>query len=56
VNYTRVSKKEAFSKVFVPSTTLFEFVSSPALGHFLATVDVRRGEELDTESSLKFFE
>eukprot|EP01032_Pedospumella_encystans_P007994 gene7994-9529_t len=55
VDYTRVSKKEANSKMFVPSISHSQFLKHQ-LGWFLGTVDVRKGSELEAECSLKFFE
>ena len=54
--------------MYVPSITHYEFVSHQQGGgsgsshhqhqhqHYLVTVDVRKGDELDPESSLKFWE
>ena len=50
-----MSKKEANSKMFVPSISHSQFLKHQ-LGWFLGTVDVRKGSELEAECSLKFFE
>jgi NET1-associated nuclear protein 1 (U3 small nucleolar RNA-associated protein 17) len=55
VNYTRISKKDSISRMFVPSTTYFDFIHT-IYGDFLITIDVQRGEDTDSESSLKFWE
>eukprot|EP01038_Epipyxis_sp_PR26KG_P009546 gene9546-12857_t len=55
VDYTRISKKEFYSKMYVPSIIHYAFATN-SLGSFMATVDVRKGEELDSETSLKFWE
>mmetsp|Transcript_12466 Transcript_12466/g.27976 ORF Transcript_12466/g.27976 Transcript_12466/m.27976 type:complete len:1114 (-) Transcript_12466:631-3972(-) len=54
-DYTRVSKREASAKMFVPSVTHSQFVSHP-LGHFLGTVEVRRGSDIEASCALKFWE
>ena len=43
-DYTRVSKKERDSIMFVPSVTHVQFVTH-SLGYFLATVEVRQGND-----------
>jgi hypothetical protein len=43
-DYTRVSKKERDSIMFVPSVSHVQFVTH-SLGYFLATVEVRQGNE-----------
>ena len=60
VQYNRVSRKEKYSKVYVPTVSLFQFQEyhskkSKATKYLLATVDTRRGEEFAAESSLKFW-
>lgn len=55
VNHTRISKKDSISRMFVPSTTYFDFIHT-MYGDFLITIDVQRGEDTDAESSLKFWE
>jgi hypothetical protein len=52
--YTRVSKKEVYTKMYVPSVSNFRFFTS-GLGAFLATIDVTRGHDTAAESSLKFW-
>jgi hypothetical protein len=52
--YTRVSKKEAYTKMYVPSVSIFRFVSN-ASGAYMATVDVTRGQDTAVEASLKFW-
>ena len=56
VDYTRVSKKELNSKMYVPSITHSQFVRLSSGSSYLGTVDVRRANELDVECSLKFWE
>eukprot|EP00596_Hydrurales_sp_CCMP1899_P000374 CAMPEP_0119046284 /NCGR_PEP_ID=MMETSP1177-20130426/45607_1 /TAXON_ID=2985 /ORGANISM="Ochromonas sp, Strain CCMP1899" /LENGTH=937 /DNA_ID=CAMNT_0007019219 /DNA_START=394 /DNA_END=3207 /DNA_ORIENTATION=- len=55
VQFTRVSKKEVYSQIIVPSTTHYQFLDTP-IGALLVTVDVRRGEDSEAEGSLKFWE
>lgn len=55
-DYTRVSRAEYYSQIYAPSLTLFEIITIAGIGHFMVTVDARRGEELDPESSLKFWQ
>ena len=55
VQFTRVSKKESYSKMTVPSTMHYDFLNT-SLGSLMVTLDVRRGEESDAEASLKFWE
>lgn len=66
VQYTRVSKTERHSKMFVPSVTHFQYLDCGGGGGvsttLLATVDVRRGSGVsaglgpEAETSLKFFQ
>jgi len=56
VDFTRVSKKEANSKMYVPSISHSQFLTHSSMGSFMATVDVRKGVELEAENSLKFWE
>lgn len=51
LNFTRISRKDAGSKIYTPSITRFAFAEN-----ILVTVDVRRGEEMPKEYSLKFWE
>jgi WD40 repeat protein len=54
MQYSRVSKKEAYSQMRVPSTTHYHFLDTP-LGSLMVTLDVRRGEDSEAEGSLKFW-
>ena len=55
MQFTRVSKKESYSTMIVPSTTHFDYLDTQ-LGSLMVTVDVRRGEDSDADASLKFWE
>lgn len=55
LQFTRVSKKESYSTMIVPSTTYFDYLDTQ-LGSLMVTLDVRRGEESDADASLKFWE
>ena len=55
VQFQRVTRMEVNDRTSVPSTMHFNFLHT-SLGSFMVTVDVRRGEELEAEASLKFWE
>ena len=54
IQFSHVSKKESFTKMYVPCTTHFDFIKVDA-GDIMTTVDVRRGEDTLPEISLKFW-
>ena len=55
VQFQRVTGIEVKDRTSVPSTMHFNFLHT-SMGSFMVTVDVRRGEELEAEASLKFWE
>jgi WD40 repeat protein len=55
VQFQRVMRKEAHTRMCAPSTMHFNFLDTP-YGSLMVTVDVRKGEEADPEASLKFWE
>lgn len=59
VQYVRVSKTEKYTRIYAPSVALFEFskvVHGSSTNYYLATIDVRRGEDIGSEYSLKVFQ
>ncbi len=52
--FTRVSRTEAKTKMYVPSVSLFDYAMC-GTKIYLATLDVRRGEDKESVSSLKFW-
>jgi len=52
--FTRVSRTEAKTRIYVPSITHFEYASG-AGSAYLASVDMRRGEDKTRTTSLKFW-
>jgi NET1-associated nuclear protein 1 (U3 small nucleolar RNA-associated protein 17) len=61
VQFNRVSRTDQYTKLYVPTVSLFKFHKYQASdGHkeriVMATVDTRRGEEFARELNLKFWE
>jgi len=52
--FTRVSRTEAKTRIYVPSITHFEYAAR-AGSAYLASVDTRRGEDKERSISLKFW-
>jgi WD40 repeat protein len=59
VRYVRVSKTEKHTRIYAPSVTHFCFgtvSTSRCTQYYLATVDVRRGEEIGVSDSIKLWQ
>ena len=59
VQFVRVARTEKYTRIYLPSVALFEFsevIHGSSTHYYLATIDVRRGEDIGSEFSLKVFQ
>lgn len=55
-SYMYVSQKESYTRMFLPCTLHYDFMKMNESGYdWMMTVDSRRGENTDNETSLKFW-
>lgn len=55
-SYVYVSQKEAYTRMYLPCTVHYDFMKMNESGYdWMMTVDSRRGENTDNETSLKFW-